>query len=58
MSRRNDSDDENDSCVLVGTPLVDLIPGILIWWFQLRFNLDFAVLWRWVFILRGCKVFS
>jgi hypothetical protein len=23
----NDSDDENDSCVLVGTPLVDLLPG-------------------------------
>ena len=24
---RNDSDDENDSCCLVGTPLIDLIPG-------------------------------
>ncbi len=26
--RRNNSDDEEDSCVLVGTPLVDLIPGL------------------------------
>jgi hypothetical protein len=24
---KNDSDDENDSCVLLGTPLVDLLPG-------------------------------
>ena len=25
---RNGSDDEGDSCVLIGTPLVDLLPGI------------------------------
>ncbi len=25
--KRNDSDDEGDSCVLIGTPLVDLLPG-------------------------------
>jgi hypothetical protein len=30
MSRRNNSDDEEDSCVLVGTPLVDLIPGLIL----------------------------
>lgn len=24
---KNESDDENDSCVLVGTPLIDLFPG-------------------------------
>ena len=25
--RRADSDDDDDSCVLLGTPLVDLMPG-------------------------------
>ena len=29
MSRRNDDDDQMDSCVFIGTPLADLLPGNL-----------------------------
>jgi len=35
MSRNYDDDDEQDSCVLVGTSLADLMPGMFPIWTEI-----------------------
>ena len=47
------SDDEGDSCVLLGTPLVDLMPGKFI--HPKNITDPFT---KNIFLLRGCQVFS